>query len=341
MGRNRISQVFAKIPQADTDMEMYFLLRYMVKAGEAESSYTARSGRPAAWLKQDKGEALPYSFSTVMEIRAIKGPESREEEARRIEDTKDDRRKKALSREAVGSRLKEAIREMGLMEDIVRDEAMEKGIIRGGGIRKSDKADVSIFRGIKIDSVPAWANYGRGRGVRGIRGGTNPNRGGHDGARGGQGLRGARGGRGRCRGGGEGDRGRGGRGARGARGGQGSWGARGGGRGRGGRNDSSDLLSGGNVEAITDKTPDRKRKMVEDDSSEESKKVNFMELAAPSPSDPPPSASAPAPSLSKPAPSSSAASGRVKKKKDGGKSLLGMLLSRDQVDVGKGFRLFD
>jgi hypothetical protein len=56
--------------------------------------------------------------------------------------------------------LKEAIREMGLMEDIVRDEAMEKGIVRGGGIRKSDKADVAIFRGIKIDSVPAWANYG-------------------------------------------------------------------------------------------------------------------------------------------------------------------------------------
>jgi hypothetical protein len=134
----------------------------MVKAGEAENSYTARSGLPAAWLKQDKGEAAPYSFSTVMEIRALMGPDARKEEARKIEESKEVRRKRALSREAVGSGLKEAIREMGLMEDIVRDEAMEKGIVRGGGIRKSDKADVAIFRGIKIDSVPAWANYGRG-----------------------------------------------------------------------------------------------------------------------------------------------------------------------------------
>jgi hypothetical protein len=231
MGRKRTSLVYAKIPQADTDQEMYFLLRCMVKAGEAENSYTARSGRPAAWLKQEKGEAAPYSFSTVMEIRAIMGPEARKEEARKIEENKAGRHKMALSREAVGSGLKEAIREMGLMEDIVRDEAREKGIIRGGGIRKSDKADVSIFKGIKIDSVPAWSNYGRGRGSKGIRGGTS-----HDGARGGQGLRGARA-RGRGRGGGEGDRGRGGRG--GARGGQGTRGARGGrgtgtGRGRGG-----------------------------------------------------------------------------------------------------------
>jgi hypothetical protein len=100
-------------------------------------------------------------------------------------------------------------------------------------------------------------------------------------------------------------------------------------------------LSGGNVEAITDKTLDRKRKLVEDDSSEEAKKVKLMKLASPtSTSDLSPSApSALAPS----APSRSsqvAASGRVKKK-DGGKSLIGMLLSGDQVDVGRGFRLFD
>jgi hypothetical protein len=71
----------------------------------------------------------------------------------------------------VGSGLKEAIRDMGLMEDLVRDEACEKGIIKGGGIRKNDKADVAIFRGIKLNEVPAWADYGRGRGARGARGG--------------------------------------------------------------------------------------------------------------------------------------------------------------------------
>jgi hypothetical protein len=53
MGLKRKLNVYAKIPQADIDQELYFLLRCMVKAGEAENSYTAHSGRPAAWLIQD------------------------------------------------------------------------------------------------------------------------------------------------------------------------------------------------------------------------------------------------------------------------------------------------
>jgi hypothetical protein len=88
MGRNRAHKVYAKIPQADVDMEMYFLLRCMVKAGEAENTYTARSGRPAAWLKQGTGDAAPYTFGTVMEIRALMGPDARKEEARKIEEAK-------------------------------------------------------------------------------------------------------------------------------------------------------------------------------------------------------------------------------------------------------------
>jgi hypothetical protein len=155
MGRNRQLQVYAKIAPADIDSEIYFLLRCMVKAGEAENCYTARSGRPAAWLKQDDGISAPFSFSTVMEVRALMGPDTRKEEARRMEEAQVGRRKRALTREAVGSGLKEAIREMGLTEDVIRDEACEKGIVKGGGIRKKDKADVSIFRGIKLDSVPA------------------------------------------------------------------------------------------------------------------------------------------------------------------------------------------
>ena len=59
MGINRTHLVYAKIPQADVDMEIYFLLRCMVKAGEAENTYTSRSGRPAAWLVQTAGEAAP------------------------------------------------------------------------------------------------------------------------------------------------------------------------------------------------------------------------------------------------------------------------------------------
>jgi hypothetical protein len=55
LGRNRQFQVYAKIGPAEVDSEIYFLLRCMVKAGEAENSYTARSGRAAAWLPQDDG----------------------------------------------------------------------------------------------------------------------------------------------------------------------------------------------------------------------------------------------------------------------------------------------
>jgi hypothetical protein len=121
MGMKRELKVFAKIPQADVDQEIYFLLRCMVKSGEAENSYTARSGRPAAWLIDNvDGESLPYSFGTVMEVRALMRPAAPKEEARRIEEAKATRRRRALNREAVGASLKEAVREMGMTEDIIR-----------------------------------------------------------------------------------------------------------------------------------------------------------------------------------------------------------------------------
>jgi hypothetical protein len=186
LGRNRELQVYAKIAAAEADSEIYFLLRCMVKAREAENSYTARSGRPAAWLvsAEEEGISAPYSFGTVMEVRALMGLAARKEETKRMEGSQAGRRKRALTREAVGSGLKETIRDMGMAEDVIRDEAREKGVIQGGGIRWKDKADVSIFRGIKMDSVPAWADFGRGRG--GGRGVVM-------GARGGYGSRGARG----------------------------------------------------------------------------------------------------------------------------------------------------
>jgi hypothetical protein len=319
MGRKRINQVYAKIPQADVDMEIYFLLRCMVKAGEAENTYTARSGRPAAWLKQGSAPAAPYTFGNIMEVRALMGPDARKEEARKIEESKAARRRRALGREAVGSGLREAVRESGLAEDIIRDEAMAKGVVSGGGIRRMDKADLAISRGIQMDSLPAWADHGRGRG-RGR--GTNWSRGGGRG-----GLRGARG-----------SRGRGGRG-----GSRGDVKARGGRGGRGGRGTITDL-TGGNVEAVPDRKAG-KRKLVEDVTSDEAKKVKLMELSTePLTSEPsgllsdergggderasrPPRTAGP---LS--APSSSKASK---------KSLLGMLLAGGKVDVGKGFGLFD
>jgi hypothetical protein len=172
MGRKRAHMVYAKIPQADVDMEIYFLLRCMVKAGEAENTYTARSGRPAAWLVQPSGNAAPYTFGDVMEVRALMGPKARKEEARKVEETKATRRKRALNREAVASGLREVVREAGLAEDIVRDESMGKGVVPGGGIRRMDMADLSISRAINMDSIPAWAEHGRGRG-RGKRGAPN------------------------------------------------------------------------------------------------------------------------------------------------------------------------
>jgi hypothetical protein len=162
LGRDRQLQVYAKIAAAEVDSEIYFLLRCMVKAGEAENSYTARSGRPAAWLTsaEEDGISAPFSFSTVMEVQALMGPASRKEETKRMMEAQVGRGKRALTREAVGSGLKEAIREMGMTEDVIRDESREKGIVQGGGIRWKDKADVTIYRGIKLHSVPAWSDYG-------------------------------------------------------------------------------------------------------------------------------------------------------------------------------------
>jgi hypothetical protein len=161
MGQHRKLLVYAKIPQANVDSEIYFLLRCMVKAGEAENCYTVRSGRPAAWLKGDlESDSAPYSFGTVMEVRALMGPEARKEEARRTEEAQAGRRRRALAREAVRSDLKEAIREMGMMEDIVRDEACEKGIVKGGGIRKRDKADVAGLITAEADEPEEDRAYG-------------------------------------------------------------------------------------------------------------------------------------------------------------------------------------
>jgi hypothetical protein len=312
MGRKRTLQVYAKIPQADVDMEIYFLLRCMVKVGEAENTYTARSGRPAAWLVQASGDAAPYTFGDVMEVRALMGPKARAEEARRVEEHKTTRRKRALCREAVGAGLREVVREAGLAEDIVRDEAMVKGVpgITGGGIRRMDKADITISRGINMDSIPAWADHGRGRG----RGGGNRGSRGRGGS-----VRGARG---------AAPRGRGGRGGRG----DAKFRGRGG---RGGRGKASghydDLeMTGGNSEAV----PDRKgkRKLTEDN-IDEAKKVKLMALTSePAPSPPP------YPSTSQSAPGRAQGQGQVGSAK---KSLLGQLLNSGKVDAGRGFGLFD
>jgi hypothetical protein len=313
MGRQRINQVYAKIPQADTDQEIYFLLRCMVKAGEAENTYTARSGRPAAWLKDVTGDAAaPYTFGTVMEVRALMGPSARIEEAKKIEASKAARRRRALCREAVAAGLKEAVRETGLAEDIVREEAMDKGIVSGGGIRRVDKADLSISRGIKMDSLPAWAEHGRGRGrgSSGSRGNTWT----RGGSRGGRGTRGTRGKGGR--GGGGGSRGRGGR----------------GGRGKGKVTD----LTGGNTEAVPERPILKgKRKLAEVNTSDEAKKVKLMELASTdSPltiAQTPTTAGSSSGQAARPS-----ASGLAPKKK----SLLGLLLTTE-INVGEGFGLFD
>jgi hypothetical protein len=332
LGRNRVLQVYAKIAGAEADSEIYFLLRCMVKAGEAESCYTARSGRPAAWLVSavEDGVSAPYSFGTVMEVRALMGPAARKEETSRMEgSSQPGRRKRALTREAVGSGLKEAVRDMGLAEDVVRDEAREKGIVQGGGIRWKEKADISIFRGIKMDSVPAWADYGgRGRAggrgtVMGARGSRAEGGGVGSRGRGGRGI-GDRGGRGGGRG--VGDRGRGGS-DRGR-------GVRGGYRGRGrGRGSSQQVLSGSNVTAVDLEAPaDRKRKAEDKAAEEAKKKVRLMELASPT------SEAAPTSASSSLAASSSAASVPRKSKS---KSLINILMSGHELDVARGYNLFD
>jgi hypothetical protein len=240
-----------------------------------------------------------------MEVRALMGPKARKEEARKVEEGKLSRRKRALCREAVGSGLREVIREAGMAEDIVRDEAMGKGLpgIPGGGIRKMDMADLAIARSIKMDSIPAWVDHGRGRGRARGRKPSNWSRGGG----GAQGVRGSRGGLG-TRGGGD----RGGR-YRGRVG-------RGGGKGRG-----KDLeMTGGNSEAV----PNRKgKRKVTEENSDEAKKVKLTE---------PTSSSTAGPSSAGPSSSSSATATKEKKT-----TLLGHLLNDTKVDAGRGFGLFD
>jgi hypothetical protein len=335
LGRNRDLQVYAKIAAAEADSEIYFLLRCMVKAGEAESCYTARSGRPSAWLVSavEDGVSAPYSFGTVMEVRALMGPAARKEETRRMEgSSQPGRRKRALTREAVGSGLKEAVRDMGLAEDVVRDEAREKGVVQGGGIRWKEKADISIFRGIKMDSVTAWADYGgRGRAggrgtVMGTRGSRGEGGGGGSRGRGGR-VIGDRGGRGRGRG--VGDRGRGGS-DRGR-------GVRGGYRGRGwGRGTNQQVLSGSNVSAVDLEAPaDRKRK-AEDKAAEEAKKVRLMELASPT-SEAALTTLTSSSSLAASSPLASSSAPRKSKSK----SLINLLMSGHELDVARGYNLFD
>jgi hypothetical protein len=278
----------------------------------------------------EDGVSAPYSFGTVMEVRALMGPAARKEETSRMEgSSQPGRRKRALTREAVGSGLKEAVRDMGLAEDVVRDEAREKGVVQGGGIRWKEKADISIYRGIKMDSVPAWADYvGRGRAggrgtVMGTRGSHVEGGGGGSRGRGGRGI-GDRGGRGR----GVGDPGRGGS-DRGR-------GGRGGYRGRGrGRGSNQQVLSGSNVSAVDLEAPaDRKRK-AEDKAAEEAKKVRLMELASPTSEATPTIASSSSLAASSSVPSSSAP------RKSKSKSLINLLMSGHELDVARGYNLFD
>jgi hypothetical protein len=353
LGRNRQLQVYAKIAPAEVDSEIYFLLRCMVKAGEAENSYTACSGRAAAWLPQDDGISAPFSFSTVMEVRALMGPASRGEEAKQMVVSQGSRRKRALTREAVGSGLNDAIREMGMTEDVIRDEARESGAVKDGGIRKIHKADVSIYCGIKMDSIPAWADYGRGRGVTGTRGGHGVRGGGHGSLLDGQGRGSGAGARARGRGDGHGrggGRGRGrtdGQGKSEGSGVEGAVGAKSNDRGRGrggsgdrgwksthrkGRGGIQPLLSGSNLSDLDTEAPDRKRKLMEEDkAAEDSKKVKLMQMASPSA---PPEA---APKLA----SSSSAPPLASSSSRGGRSLIDILMRGEKLDVAKGFRLFD
>jgi hypothetical protein len=98
------------------------------------------------------------------------------------------------------------------------------------------------------------------------------------------------------------------------------------------RGASQALLSGSNLSAIDTDAPadrDRKRKAEEDKATEEAKKVKLMELASPS------SASEAAPTALASSSSSSSSSRR------GGKSLIGILMSGQELDVARGFKLFD
>jgi hypothetical protein len=173
-----------------------------------------------------------------------------------------------------------------------------------------------------MDSLPAWAEHGRGRGRGKGRGdrGSKPARGVAPVTRGGFGSRG---------------------GGVGGRGDAGKYRGRGGQGGRRGRGKHSDFeWTGGNTEAV----PERKgkRKIVtEERLADEAKKVKLADLTSePSSSSSPSSAPAPQAISANSADNPPSTSGTAKEG-GGKKSLLGLLLKDGRVDAGKGYGLFD
>jgi hypothetical protein len=97
-----------------------------------------------------------------------------------------------------------------------------------------------------------------------------------------------------------------------------------------GHDKNGPLLTGSNV--TTDApAEDRKRKAEEDKATEEAKKVKLMEMASPS------SEAGPAPVSSSSSASTSASTSVPRR---GGKSLINILMSGQELDVARGFKLF-
>ena len=75
---------FAKILEAECDSAVYYLLRLMRRAGEAQAVYTAKSGKPGGKVLID-GNFQFRVFEDEESVRAVMGPKSKDQEA--TEDT--------------------------------------------------------------------------------------------------------------------------------------------------------------------------------------------------------------------------------------------------------------
>ena len=173
---------YAKVMESPTDSEMYFLLRCMKEVGEASSIYTARSGKPAAFLKDPEGKSddRPMSFDSVQDIRQIMTPKSLKEEQKRIQEAKEERKRKKKERELLKRGIKRTF------EQALQDEEDTRRI-NNGTLTNEDKITIATRRDVNLACTSGWpgitgnARRGRGRGGRSRgrgRGGNHGNRGG-------------------------------------------------------------------------------------------------------------------------------------------------------------------
>ena len=155
---------FAKILEAECDSAVYYLLRLMRRAGEAQAVYTAKSGKPGGKVLID-GNFQFRVFEDEESVRAVMGPKSKDQEA--TEDTE----KLPICRQHAQNDVKLKQQVKGVYYDTEKTKMRMKldGEKQGQGKKliPVDRVDLELERKTKLRRVGKSAR-GRGRGFNRI-----------------------------------------------------------------------------------------------------------------------------------------------------------------------------